>query len=294
MLRELGLADAYGIGFEFVPADGDTRLNSGATFYQHPKYDTLKPGQYTDDTQRSIANALVVLEGDPLSIQSYADSYVDVFRADPRDGYSRNFQKLIESCKTGSDLIDKVVPTADSNGSIMGVLPLGYLPTPGLVRAAAAAQAMTTHSYATVPYAQDLALRAHNLIYGPRRVEGSLFNYAGTKITSRAAWQNNKEIMPTREPGPVKMSAHDTWCAVIELQQINSLRKIMRAAVNMRGDTDSVAALAVGLASLDPQVQNDIPQSLIDKFENGPFFGLDYLGTLDERLRAKFGLDQST
>ena len=74
------------------------------------------------------------------------------------------------------------------------------------------------------------------------------------------------------------MSAHDTWAAVMSLQRYSDLRTIMRAAVDLRGDTDSVAALAVGLASLNPHVENNLYKSkdFVEKFE-----------TSDERNRLQ-------
>jgi ADP-ribosyl-[dinitrogen reductase] hydrolase len=285
MLVELGLADAYGIGFEFVDRKGDSRPVTGDCFYQNPNYDTLVPGQYTDDTQRSIANAAVVLDFDPLSIESYAYMYVGVYLDDPRDGYSRNYQAFLDSCSTSQDFIEKVKRTAVSNGSIMGVLPLGYLPNPGVIKAAAAAQAMTTHSYETVPYAQSLALAAHYFLTGDSDCYfGGMLNY----LEDNMDWSNDR-IMDWKRPsrrGPVKMTAYDTWSAVMTLQAKTSLHDILISAVNLRGDTDSVAALAVGLASLNPQIRKDLPEALYDNFERGPF-GIDLLRDYDARLLKK-------
>lgn len=287
MLLEMAIADAYGIGFEFVPMEGDTRPNTGRQFYQNPKYLDLQPGCYTDDTQRAIANAVVVLDGDPMSIWSYADAYHSVFVDDPRNGYSRRYQAFLESVDSAEDFIERIDTTAVSNGSIMGVLPIGFLPTPGQVRAAAAAQAMATHSYETVPYAQSLALLAHYYIYRPRYFIGNTVAIDWQTFLNREMrWSENRGYDFHRQPGPVKMSAHDTWTAVMSLQHYDSLHTILRAAVDLRGDTDSVAALAVGLASLNRDVKNDLPVSLFDGFEKGDF-GADFLYDLETRLRAK-------
>jgi ADP-ribosyl-[dinitrogen reductase] hydrolase len=285
MLVELGLADAYGIGFEFVDRKGDDRPVTGDCFYQNPNYTTLVPGQYTDDTQRSVANAVVVLDFDPLSMMSYAEMYVGVFLDDPRDGYSRNYQAFLESVNSRDGFVENVKRTAISNGSIMGVLPLGYLPSPGVVKAAAAVQAMTTHSHETVPYAQSLALAAHYFLTGDSNSDFfGMLKY----LEENMDWSNDR-IMDWKRPdrrGPVKMTAYDTWSAVMTLQMKQSLSDILVSAVNLRGDTDSVAALAVGLASLNPQIKNDLSKSLYDTFERGEF-GLDMLADLDARLLKK-------
>jgi ADP-ribosyl-[dinitrogen reductase] hydrolase len=286
MLLEMGMADAYGIAWEFLDDHHqDTRPNTGRTYYQNPKYLDLKPGCYTDDTQRALANMYVLIDRDPFSIASYANSYVATFQHDPRNGYSRRYQAFLESVDTGIQFIDRIDTSAESNGAIMGVLPLGYLPTPGMVRAAAAAQAMATHAHSTVPYAQHLALLAHYYIHPDLYRSVNLIDF----IKQEMRWPGGKAYAPTRQPGPVKMSAHDTWAAVIELQQHTSLLSILRAAIDLRGDTDSVAALAVGLASLHPAKDHDLPQELYDKFEPTPF-GRDYLLTPENTVRHKYGL----
>ena len=287
MLLEIALADSYGIGFEFVPSEGDTRPNNGRQYYQNPKYLDLMPGCYTDDTQRSLANVCALIDGDPLSIWTYADAYVTTFQHDPRNGYSRRYQTFLESVKTADEFIATIDTSAESNGSIMGVLPLGYLPTAGQVRAAAAAQAMTTHAHTTVPYAQSLALMAHYYIYRDNYAD----QYPDAQSFHRANmfWPNGKTYSIDRKSGPVKMTAHDTWCAVMGLQRYDNLLTMLRAAVDLRGDTDSVAALAVGLASLSPNVENNLPKSLYDGLEGKPF-GRDYLVTHENMLRKKFQL----
>ena len=75
MLIEIAIGDAYGIGFEFVKNTPD-RPNDLSQFYQHPKYSNLIPGQYTDDTQRALANMRVVCSNDVLHPLSYANAYV--------------------------------------------------------------------------------------------------------------------------------------------------------------------------------------------------------------------------
>ena len=96
MIYEMAVADAYAIAFEFVP-DTPDRPNDLKTFHQHPKYIELAPGQYTDDTQRSIGNANVLLSGEWWNMMAYANEYVSQFKLDPREGYSRGFQKLLNS-----------------------------------------------------------------------------------------------------------------------------------------------------------------------------------------------------
>ena len=105
MLLQMALADSYSIAFEFVEDSAD-RPNTLTEFYQHPKYKDMKPGCYTDDTQRALANALMVLEYGKYQNNrthaalfnpiAYVTAYQNIFRQDPRPGYSRRFEAFLK------------------------------------------------------------------------------------------------------------------------------------------------------------------------------------------------------
>ena len=77
---------------------------------------------------------------------------------------AERYQAFLEKTPDATTFL-KTVQRKDSNGSIMGVAPLGYLRSPNEVILAATIQALTTHSHATVPYACGIALAAHFFIY---------------------------------------------------------------------------------------------------------------------------------
>ena len=54
-------------------------------------------------------------------------------------------------------------------------------------------------------------------------------------------------------------------------------------AVRFGGDTDTVAAIALGVGSCCPDVQNDLPQRLVMGLEAGTY-GREFLRDLDGRL----------
>lgn len=63
MLVELAIGDAYGAGFEYAPA-AILKHNDLSRYIQHPKHN-IRPGQYTDDTQMSLAIAEAIVSADP-------------------------------------------------------------------------------------------------------------------------------------------------------------------------------------------------------------------------------------
>ena len=148
MLYDMALADAYGIAFEFCDQPNPNDLGG---YYQHHSYEDMVPGHYTDDTQRSIANAFVILNKGPeewLNPLTWIESYQQVFKNDPRPGYSRRYEAFLKENidVTPMDFALKIV-RKPTNGSVMGAAVLGYIKNPELLMMVAAAQAISTHSY---------------------------------------------------------------------------------------------------------------------------------------------------
>ncbi len=286
MLIEMAVADAYGIGSEFVPATPD-RPNDLSRFHQHPRYGDLRPGMYTDDTLRALANARVLLHGDPLDAASYAESYVRTFRADRRMGWSKRFQSLLQGivdeeaddARAGRLLLLRADRRAESNGALMGVAPLGFLREPRMVSLAAAVQAMTTHGLETVPYAQAVALVAHHAIHGG---DGDVDDFVADNLGTHSvpSWRGDPLV-------PTDVSARGTYKAVRRAIAANdTLSGIMTWSVERGGDTDSVAACAVALASHDRRVASDVPHHLLDALETPE--GRDELAAVDDALWRRF------
>lgn len=289
MLLQMAVADAYAIPFEFVKSYEEHGLvNDLKTYKQHPRYKELRPSQFTDDTLRSVATARrVILHGHPAHVEplfeplTYLKAIQTAVRYDPRKGWSKRFQQLLEdNINTPTLLLSrKITKRAESNGSIMGCLPLGYLKNPHDIRMAATAQAIATHSVTTAPFAQALALAAHYFIYdlgAPR----DLMQFLDTE--AEGFYECFKQYPPETKwlKTPIDMTAEQTAFAVFRLlEDCHSLTEIMRKAVDMMGDTDSVAALAVGIASCSADYEEDLPQHLIDGLDEGE--GKDFLTRID-------------
>jgi ADP-ribosylglycohydrolase len=289
MLLESAVADAYAIPFEFVRNPGEHGLvNDLQTYQQHPHYDDLKPSQYTDDTLRSIATALVVIDnnGQPaFDPTAYVKALQRVVSGDRRKGWSKRFQQYLEANLEASpvEFMRGLSKRAGSNGAIMGCLPLGYLRHPVDVRVAATAQAIATHSVDTASYAQMMALSAHFFIHNPSEGFASLMGFLSREVEGGVLDAHAADDSPP--PGPVDMSAKSTALAVLWLlRRSDSLSGILREAVELGGDTDSVAALAVGIASCTNAYRHDLPEKLVDALDHGQ--AKPYLLSLEGKLRV--------
>lgn len=298
MLVEMAIADAYSIAWEFCdnPAPNDL---SG--YYQHPKYTDMVPGCYTDDTQRSLANAEMVLRSaefmrefgtthpHPYNPLGYIALYQATFAADPRPGYSRRFEAFLKE-NLETDFVDMAlkITRKSTNGAVMGAAVLGYLPTVEQVMLAAAAQALSTHSYATIPYAQIVALAAHYMINDLGDMNDLLpFLYNRMEASGSAIRDWFSTLW--QKPEKVTMGASSAVHLMLyALPKYDSLSDLIRLAVDTGGDTDSAAAIMVAVASESRHYTNDIPDVLIKGLENGPY-GIEHLRTMDARLKAMRG-----
>ena len=299
MLAEMAVADAYGISFEFVPDTAD-RVNDLSRYYQHPTYGDMVPGHYTDDTQRSIANGLMVLDhyngggpikGDVFSPISYLAYYQIVFARDQRPGYSRRFEAFLKD-NLETDPVDMALKLnrKPTNGAVMGAAALGYLRTPEEVMLAAASQALSTHSYAAIPYAQIVAMSAHYTInnIGPLHdLSPWLYRHLADSGKSARDFLADATAMlgDNNPPGPVTMGASSAVRLMLwALPRYHSLSALTKLAVQVGGDTDSAAAIMVAVASESLEYVDDFPDALWDGLENGPF-GHDFLRDIDEQLQ---------
>ncbi len=287
MFLQCAVADAYGIGFEFV--DDNRHPNDLKGYYQHPTYDDMIPGHFTDDTQRSIANALVILENtdglfNPLV---YCEAYQNIFVDDPRAGYSRRYEQFLrDNCEVDAREFALLLERKPTNGAVMGAAVLGYLKTPQEVMLAAACQAISTHSYTTIPYAQIIALSAHYFIHVgglKENLREFLEHHLGSSSKDLRTF-----ILFGESEGPITMGAKSVTALMInELPRNNSLSDLIRLAVDRGGDTDSAAAVLVAVASCSSEYKQDIPDALLDGLERSPW-GAPYLLDLDEKLREHF------
>ncbi|WIG97353.1 ADP-ribosylglycohydrolase family protein [Myxococcus sp. SDU36] len=276
MLLELAVGDAYGAGFEYVSAERVLRDNDLSRYVEHPR-PLLAPGSYTDDTQMSLAVAEAMLSGEPWTPQLLARCFVATFRRDPRKGYSRRFQALLEQIETGEEFLERINPNSDRSGAAMRAPPLGLLSSSGQVIERCTIQAELTHRTVDgVNSAVAAALMTHFLAHdiGPKKELGAFLEsqVPGQWAKPWVGEVGQKGWMSVRA-AVTAVLAHDT------------LADILRACVAYGGDVDTVAAIALAAAACSGYVEQNIPAHLVEALENG-VFGRDYIVALDARLMA--------
>lgn len=280
MLVELAVADAYGSNFEY--ADEMIQYNDLSRYVRHPRHKNLKPNQYTDDSQMSIAIAELIVSGEEWTSLNIANRFVDCFKRDWRDGYARGFQKFLESINSGQEFLDKIKPYSDKSGAAMRACPIGVYKDINEVLEKAEIQAKLTHDTPDgIAAAQAAALMTHLCIYDKQGYSHTIF--MGNTLNYHIPGYNWNTVWKGKVKSKGYMSVH---AALTAIRRCDRLSDLLKMCVNFTGDTDTVATIALGAASCSSEYKNDLPQVLIDGLENGKY-GRDYLEALDVKLESK-------
>ena len=292
MLLYIAIGDTAAAAVEYVDPIEYRQLIENVLrldgYHQHPTHLKLLPGMYTDDTQMSVAVAEVLHDWAPLikmgghvtSKEDFVHAWVRCFHRDPRDGYARGFQLFLESHKTSESFLTDIRPDSEKNGACMRAVPIGVLNSIPMVLHAAKVQAETTHNTPIGIFsAHAVALMSHFALY-----RDDPFDHLLTFLEIHLPDKTLLHQLNMHKPwcGRVKNPATNTVHAVYHLLTHSStLSEVLRGAIQFGGDTDSVAAIALGIASA--RMKDDLPKALFDNLENGPY-GRDYLRSLGKQL----------
>lgn len=279
MLLELAVGDAYGAGFEYV--DKLVKLhNDLSQFIQHPRHADILPGDYTDDTQMSIAITEMILSGEEWTPLNIASQFVDCFHRDQRTGYAGRFYDFLLANKTGQAFLDNIKPDSDKSGAAMRAMPIGVFDTIDEVIEKATIQAKVTHDTPDgIAAAVASALMAHYFIYD-----------IGNKV-DMGHWLEGQVDSPIRwsEPYVGKVKAKG-WmsvrAAITAISRNDKLSELLKDCIAFTGDVDTVAAIALACVAHSREYENDLPQHLTDTLENDQY-GRDYLIDLNQKLLLK-------
>lgn len=273
MLTEIAIADAYGAGFEFCAIEKISIHNNLESYCKHELYDIS--GKYTDDTQMSIAIAEFILSGKEWNKENIAAKFLESFKRDVRFGYSEGFYNLLTQVSSGKELLNRLISTSERNGAAMRSVPIGFLKNKSDVVTFATLQAQITHNTRLgISSSCAVALAAY---YGLQErgtlseLESFLENEGFNEWNFN--WQER-----------VSLSAYDTVSAAFScLLKYESMSSLLKACIELGGDTDSVASIAIGLATCFSEYKNDLPNHLFQMLKEDKY-GISFLTNLDKDL----------
>ncbi len=279
MLLPAAIGDAYGAGFEFAERSYIEAKNTLLQYEPHPKYPALYR-KYTDDTQMALAIAERILDPAEWTPLRLADTFLEVFKRDPREGYSKRFYRLLQEVTSGKELLDSLDPRSTRNGAVMRAYPLGVYPDTEEILAKARLQAAVTHNTEeAITSAQAVALMTHFIYYQKGKLrELPAYLAEQQAIDWNYQWQ-----------AEVRVDAQETTQAVLSLlvNHEQSAQSLLKKAIDLGGDVDTVGSLVLAIGSLSEEIEPDLPAWMDADLENGEF-GRDYLEKLDGRLQSAF------
>lgn len=286
MLLRIAQADAYAMATEYLKLPRDSEVMAQAMKFErygrHPIHH-LRPGQYTDDTQMSIAVAETILTSD-TSPKSFAEAFVRCYQRDRREGYARGFQRVLDEVKDGEDFLARIRPDSEKNGAAMRSVPLGVIAQPRDVAAIARTQARLTHDTPDgILSSQIVALLSHLALYSDEPMGLDRALAFCISVLPESADQLEALRVPWEGPVVGPRVGIKTAHAVLHLvTRGEPLMGILRQIIEWGGDTDSVAAIAWGIASTrDP---GPVPDFLEYGLEPGGRYGVMFLKQLGEKL----------
>jgi ADP-ribosylglycohydrolase len=276
MLLELAIGDAYGAGFEYVNRQLIRQFNTLERYVKHPRHST-RPGQYTDDTQMSLAIAEAIVSVEEWTPANLAERFVNVFKRDPREGYASSFHAFLRHISDGKAFLAEIIPTSDKSGAAMRAVPIGIFPSIEEVKQKATIQSAITHNTPDgINAGIAAALMAHYFIYelGEKQRLGEFIeqHVDGEWADPWSGQVGSKGWMSVK-------------AAITAVHQNDRLSDMLRACIDFSGDVDTVATIALGTASNSKEVEKDLPEHLIYSLENGKY-GRDYITQLDAQLMS--------
>lgn len=278
MLVYIAKGDSYGVGFEFTKEIYIEKHHKLEKYLPH-KFDSLKAGDYSDDTQMSIAIAELMISDKDFDIYTLAEAFLRVYKRDSIDGYAKGFQKFLDECKSTEDFINNIINTSNRNGAAMRAVPLGYIKDENELLTKAHSNAVLTHNTEEGIFSSKaVALLSNYFIY----------NKGSKKKIKEYIYKKLDTITNDSKNSRCKCEGFDTIDAVITiLKHSETLTEVLDKSIKMGGDTDSVAAIALGIASTSKQYKDDLPEFLERDLRNDKY-GKDFLYDLTKKLEAKY------
>lgn len=286
MLLEIAIGDSYGASFEFASSTYIKKYNNAKKYAKHHSRD-IKPGFYTDDTQMSLAITEMILNDIEFTPLNIADKFIEVYKRDPREGYGKIYGLLNnKNVNSGIAFLRRIKPYSDKNGSVMRSVPIGIVNDFNKLVEIASIQSTITHSHPdAILSSQIVSLISSWAIYFS---EGEFDIFSIIKFIKHYASKDTYNffinLLSEDVVYPVPVNAKMTTRAVIEvLKYSKTYKEVLLNSCSLGGDTDSVAAVAMGIFSNISDEKINKNSVLYKNLENDAY-GKEYLIKLDNEI----------
>jgi len=265
-LLGLAIGDALGMPFETAPRSRPDLLDwDGRSFRNSDDYHGLNPGQWTDDTQMSLALSRTLIEHQQYVPEAAALAYRQWFEGDCR-GIGGSTKRAMEKLCRGVPWTESGTPGAEGNGTAMRAAPFGafYRYDPKLAGNMAVLDAGISHPTTEAREgSRAVAVAVALLCYGvgktsmlPRVLE----QVQASKVRSVLA---NLQCPESSVSPHVVETVNAAFFAFLNTANFSDA---VEMAIRFGGDTDSVASITGALAGAHYGYMS-LPKDLLGQLE---------------------------
>ncbi len=270
-----GIGDAWGACFEYAPKVVIREHNGSWKYFSHHKFD-IGNGRYTDDLQMHLAVAEVLVSSGEKDSSSFTAAFVNAFKRDPREGYAGRFYEFLQTVEDAVDFSNRIINNSEKSGGAMRSACIGVLSDPDEIMRISQVQASVTHNTDRgIAAAQAASLMLHYLLYD-KASRSELPAMLNAHIPA-VNWSD----LPKIKTGALGVDA--VKAALRALITEHSITDMLNTIIQCGGDTDTAATIAMAAGSCAKDVDQTIPDTLMEGLENGQF-GKGYIMDMDRKL----------
>jgi ADP-ribosyl-[dinitrogen reductase] hydrolase len=245
-LTGLAIGDALGMPFE-TGNPFEQRLLNWDGSYGSSDFHRLGPGQWTDDTQMSMALARSLIEHKQYLPDAVARRYLDWFKGDCR-GIGNSTRQAMEALARGATWETSGVLNATGNGTAMRAAPLGvfFRHSPVLASDMAFVDSRITHvSLEASEGSRAVAIAVAQLSLGLSKT--TLLPRVLTYLRASKV-HDTLQNLQRPELGVSAYVVETLNAAFYAFLNTDNYRDAVEMAVRFGGDTDSVASITGAMA----------------------------------------------
>ncbi len=275
ILLYAGVGDAWGACFEYAPKAIIEQKNGTWEYFSHHKHD-IGNGRYTDDLQMHLAVAEALVSDKELTSHTFTEAFVSAFKRDPREGYAGRFYEFLQTVESARDFTSRIINNSEKSGSAMRSACIGILSDYEEVMRISKIQAGVTHNTELgIGAAQAASLMLHFLLYD--KVERAQLPEVLNTCIPVTNWSDH----PEKKIG--HLGVDSVKAALRAVVTENSLTDMLTAIIRCGGDTDTAATIAMAAGSCTKDIDQTIPDTLLDGMEDGAY-GRTYIMEMDRKL----------
>lgn len=278
-LYGVAIGDALGCTLEFMTQDQIKAKYGVLMDIVGGGWLNLRPGEWTDDTEMTLAVAKGIMQDIHDPIQYIGDAFMAWRETNPPD--------IGNTIRAVFDFTDRYLPPITEknwllaakkvaermqtagNGALMRTIPVGLAYGGNeLIERARMIAAMTHYDPEAGISCALYCLAVRNYLYGEEKLKGWGSTF-GTMKKSQGGiikdfWKKYKKTM-NEDPPPTGYTVDSLLCAVESFLKSSDFEEAVISAVNRGGDADTIGAITGGLAGVF-YGYSSIPKRWTEKF----------------------------